>query len=159
MPRGGKREGAGRHPTLGFADRLTIGSECEHRQRLEAEAGLQAARDQLFGKSDYDEQIARLHAIPVSERKGFFDTCEGQDHAEEIEFARREMAGIDAHDPSQAPRVFRLRAPRPYGVRNRIEAEVAEWATERYGKRISTRLVKTCWDEFRSFQAVSRVED
>ena len=49
-------------------------------------------------------------------------------------------------------RAVRFEAPRPYGARRDIVAEVADFAAEKYGCTVTRRTVWSCWNEFKVFE-------
>jgi hypothetical protein len=104
---------------------------------------LKAAQDEYFSKSDYHEQAARVRASRGRDSEAL----------EDVEFARREMAGIDAADEADAPRLVSFRVSRPYGKKALIIDEVAAWATERFSKRVTAGLVRSAWNILRQVEA------
>ena len=175
MTRGGKRAGAGRRPgstILTWDQRLVLGGQCEHLWRDACAARLKAAEASLFARSDYREQIAALQTVPLDERASYsprhaphdpedddgdeegatdleYATYAAEAHADDIEGARKLMAGMSIDDPTPAPRLFEIRAARPYGVTRAIVKEAAAWASAQFHKPVSPRMAKTCWDAFR----------
>lgn len=162
MGRGGKRPGAGRKGVrLDNMSRLRIGSECERRWREEIAVALRRKRDALVGKSDYREQVANLRAtVPIEDRVDWHGTYAAEDHADDIEVARKQMAGMAPDDLEEAPRIFRVEATRPYRMSAQICREVSDWASTRYGLPVSPRYVKSCWAYFRATElAIAADED
>jgi hypothetical protein len=154
MPRGGKRIGAGRPFVLTWEQKVyVIGLECEEHWRVAVAAKLKAAQEAMYNKTDYDAQISRVQSISIADRQAWHSTIEAETHADDIQFARREMADMDPETPDEELKLWFDPPSRPYGVRAKIIAEVATWASERFGTAISKRLVTTCWAKLRSERA------
>jgi hypothetical protein len=156
---GGRRNGAGRHAVLTWEEWLEIGAECEGRFNAIWASNLQAAQDAYFAKSDYLSLIANVHQVPIPYRENWHSTCEAENHFDDVEGARKQMAGMDVASEESALRQLRFEAVRPYAVKSKIKADVAAWATGRYGKAISERLVQSCWDDIRSFKKQQDAEE
>lgn len=138
MPRGGQRRGAGRKPKMDALESLEVAVECGTRWRDIIDKRLESAQQRRLDKSDYVATQVKLRAVPIS-------SDEGLQLLEDVEFARREMAGIDADDETDPPRLITYTAPRPYGARAPIIREVAAWASARFAKPVSPRSVERAW--------------
>jgi hypothetical protein len=102
---------------------------------------------------EYASMVEEAHRVPVDERTGWSSTYAGQDHLEGIEEALRASQGIDLMSEQPAARAITLAVPRPYGARRRIEEDVATWATGKLGRKVSVRMVRSCWSELRQLKA------
>jgi hypothetical protein len=135
VPRGGRRPGAGRKSALDWLETLVVGAECQTRWRSIIDSRLNADIAAHFFRSDYHDAVARVRASRGKD----------QEALEDVEYSRREMSGMAPEDPSNAPRLVNFRASRPYGARAIIIREVAAWASNRFGRRITTRSVERAW--------------
>lgn len=141
MPRGGQRDGAGRPvgtAVLTAWEQIAVGTECQSRWREDYESRLARAQQEYLARSDYPEATARVRA---SLREGAIDP----DALDDVEFARREMGGVDAEDERDGPRVIHFAVPRPYGLRAAILRGVAAWASEKFEKPVSEGVVRSAW--------------
>jgi len=142
MPKGGRRPGAGRKPALDWLETLPVGAECQSRWREIIEGRLNAEIETHFAKSDYHDAVARVRASRGKDEEAL----------EDVEYSRREMAGMSPEDPHLAPRLVTFGVQRPYAARARIIREVAAWASDRFGRPISTRSVERAWKLVRSVE-------
>jgi hypothetical protein len=76
----------------------------------------------------------------------------GEAHRRKIEDAIRAIRRTPAFVREAPKRGFRLTAPRPSGVKDKIIAEVTAEFSQRLGLRLKPSFVRTCWDEYRAFQ-------
>lgn len=151
MPRGGKREGAGRKPVLDAWERLAVGAACEALWREAWAAAYREAVDRATAR--LRREWARAQAIPPETRAQWLRGQEGGDYIDDVDFARREDAGMaDADIDLEAPRLLRVRPPRPKGKRQGIVEQVAWQKTEALGRTVSARMATECWKEFRRVQ-------
>ena len=139
MGRGGRRPGAGRKPALDWLETLAIAGECQTKWREIIESRLNAEMETHFARSDYHDAAARVRG-------------KDGEALEDVEYSRREMAGMAPEDPRDAPRLVTFRVQRPYAVRAKIIGEVAAWASSRFGRPISTRSVDRAWKLARSVE-------
>ena len=150
MPRGGARRNAGRKPKLTDGERFTIGAKCESRQqeeyRLKAKAEIARARVNVA------KEWAKAKAVPVSQRKRWFDSEAGREHLEDVEFALREDQGISPDDPHEPIRLSRIETKRPKGPSAEIIREIANRESKNRKTYISEHMVERCWTEFRKLQ-------
>lgn len=138
MPRGGKRLGAGRPAGSSVLDEwevLEVAVECSRRWNADAAERLQGLMNAYFARSDYNVATKRFRA------SGFRDG----EALEDIEYARREMAGMAPENEAEAPKGVRFEVAQRYGLKKIIIAEVAAWATARFGKQVSPGIVKSAW--------------
>lgn len=149
MPRGGARSGAGRPSVLTAMEKLAVGAACERLWNEELNAREEAKIRARLGPV-YASLIDEQRAIPVAERAGYLDSLEAEERAEEIEEARRNIAAMEDDDYDEAPRLISVVVSRPYGKRDPIIQQVAAWASNRFGKRVSERQTRECWDLMRS---------
>jgi hypothetical protein len=133
MPRGGARSGAGRKPTLSFLEKVAIGSHCQQLWREESDQKLNAVLDAKYETANLEWRKAldaRAHGEPLS--------CY---HADDVEFALE-----DDHRRAS----WRKPVRRPKGKAQAIAKRVATIETAKRGKKVSLRMVETCWDLFRA---------
>lgn len=156
LSRGGPRPGAGRKPSLDILETLYVAGECAARWQALIHGRLEAEQQTHFGKSDYQATQAKLHAIPIAERLSFLSSEEGNQLLEDVEYSRREMAGLAPHDEADAPRLITFSVPRLYAARTSIIGDVAVWASARFGKPVSPRTVERAWKYLRSIQAFEK---
>jgi hypothetical protein len=159
MPRGGKRDGAGRPAKLTFFQRLTIGGECETRWRNLLEESIRAQLATLPGSAERKAAHAAAGEVPIEERRGWLSTYEGEDHLDDVQAALHTMNGIRDEDewPDEpAPRIFSFVPVRPYGKKIGIKDDVAAHFSATWGIRILRGTVTRCWDEFRAFELQTR---
>jgi hypothetical protein len=164
MPRGGKREGAGRPFLLTELQRLWVGSEFEKRWRDESVTRWQAGERR--GQRQLHEKWDALREVPVTLRR--FVTAEGDAllNAEEtlpfgdqdrVTDAQSDLAEV-RNLLGQIPRISRVYIRRPQGVQIRLPAEVAKVASKRFKRLVTPRMVKTCLDEFRALERRLRAD-
>lgn len=162
MPRGGRRAGSGPPRVLDDLERLEIYARCEDLWR-EAWQASEAKAMNLTPKTErkreargeYEAAMRDLDRIPILERRAWLDTFEAGNHRDVVEEYRRSDQGIDDADDTPAALIKTVKVPQPYGVRGPIMDRVAAEFSHRLGKTISTRQVRTCWEEVRS--ALNRV--
>lgn len=144
MPRGGPRPGAGR-PRRRLLDafyRLTIGDRCEQLWREAWQAALQA---RINAPSEYLKAVAKIQSIPLAGRRRLTP-----DQRDNIKFALRED---QRRVGRREKRLVTVTAPRPWGLRKPIIERVAREESKKCDRRITPRMVKSCWDESRIFWA------
>jgi hypothetical protein len=146
MPSGGSRPGAGRKPgpILSIPQQVWIGSECRSEYEKLASAFRRGQLDEYARKHEALAEIRRhqaeLQEIPVERRKSR-NNLRRDDLREDIAFAREELG-----EAGKLP--FVLRSFRPYGDRTEVMKRVAERATEKYGRPVSVRMVRSSWEWF-----------
>lgn len=137
--------------------KMDVGGECEVRWRAEVKVALEQAKAEHFSRSDYLKLVSDVQAIPVSERKAWLRSHSAADHFDDVEFSLLTASGTP--DEGIAPRFLTIQASRPYNRRKPIIAEVAAWASERYGATISIHTVERCWKFFRRVQTSIRDDE
>jgi hypothetical protein len=145
VKRGGKRFGAGRpvgSSVLDALEMIALAAECERRWHEDSQQRLVEQQAAYFARSDYDAATSRV-------RQALREGRRDAEAIEDVEFARREMAGIDADDAGDGPRVLQFWVAPKRGLRKQIEADAANWASSRFGKSITPRMVRTVWANFR----------
>jgi hypothetical protein len=151
MPRGGRREGAGRKPgtELDIDQYIWIGAEC--RQEYHALASEYREREINEHERRYDkegafDEIRRnqtyLRELPPERRRG---PHAGREQAQDdVQMALEEM--------SVAAPPLQLRPFRPYRIRPEVMRRVSVRASEKYGRAITPRMVRTCWEWLVQFE-------
>lgn len=153
---GGKRCGAGRRESLSFWERMHIGGLCEEKWRTMSEAAALSAYQAQPHIIDVQEEQNRLMMIPVHLRSSQTPLPDGLTVAETIEEVSQE---IDATLSSAgASRYVSIPIRRPQGAKESVLEEVFLFVSGIPGRRITKRMVKKCWDEFRSVQGWIRSE-
>ena len=142
MPRGGKRKGAGRKPQLEPLDRLRAGARCESLWREAFEAKLSEAIAAATENVQNEHRTAQR--VPISKRKDWIKSEEGQIHIEDVEDALWLDQGLS--DESRPSRLIQVKAKRPKGIWSGIFATVAE------AEGIPPRMAESCLKEFRMSQ-------
>ena len=144
---GGKRSRAGRKPSLSFWERMHIGGLCEEKWRAMSEAAALSAFQAQPHIIDVQEEQNRLVTIPVKLRSSQRPLHDGLTVAETIEEVSQE---IDATLSSVgSSRYVSIPIRRPQGAKENVLNEVVRGMPSR---GITKRMVKKCWDEFRSLQ-------
>lgn len=146
--RGGKRPGAGRPPKGAPEIRLAIGLEVDVELRVAVEKQRKRAIDSLLGRKrvnggsvDLFEKWRLLQSIPVNERHQWLlkEEVEG----EFLDDTRDNIAAlISSYEPD--------RLKRPYGFAQESISIVAKRWSEKLGREVTRRFVKTCHNEYRS---------
>ena len=130
MPRGGRREGAGRRPLLDPNARFRVGALCERLWRRAIEENLNREID------------AATRNVQAEFRLAYRESGEERLDPDDLSDALCLDQGIgDEETPSP---LFHVKAKRPRGVLSAIIAKIAK------AEGISQRMVETCWKEFRS---------
>lgn len=134
---------------------MEIGSFCEAKWSAISEAAAWSEYESQPYIVDIREEQRRLSAIPVKLRIDPNSSPDGKS-SELLTVAERidEVShGIDAVLESEsASRYSSTPVRRPQGAKKDILEEVAE------SKKITKRMVKKCWDEFRSVQERLKLE-
>ena len=136
MPRGGRREGAGRKPGSTVLDprtRCRIGADAS-RAWHEACAEARRARNKLPALVDIEEQRKVALNIPVSKRKEWTASPICKTYTADMEVERE---ALKAHRISVSP---------PPGGKTRIYKDLAEKWSEKLGRDVSARMVRSCWE-------------
>src|SRR3954453_1737008 len=150
MPRGGKRFGAGRKtgPTLTWDERMWIGGECAHiyREARPHDKAIHLQVQRLAQRSaplrGILDKYELLKALPLEQRKR--RRHEQRDEwVEDVRAMRDEMGG----DRITLPGI------RPQRNRPAVLKKVAESASVRFSRRVTARMVRTCWQEFNHLQS------
>lgn len=145
MPRGGRRNGAGRSSKLDFWERLEVGAACERRFRALWKKNIDADWESRPG-------VDRLHYLQARFRKAAPASKARGDLSIQIENLIRRMKRIPSF-VAKVGRGFTKAGPRPKGVKSEICRSVAaefcaKWDRDDLGPRYAQR----CWDEFRAVQ-------
>lgn len=152
MPRGGKREGAGRPPKRGWWDELVIGQTCEVLWREAVKEAFGERKKRKFSEeSELQTLWDSFKAIPVSQRSAWLRSEGYEDHKGDVEAWLHKLGATDFNEATgsykgKAPRGITLSTKPPKGTRARIIAEVAH----RYG--ISTDTANRLWKAYRRFE-------
>jgi hypothetical protein len=153
---GGKRSGAGRKPSLSFWERMRIGGLCEEKWRATSEAAALSAFQAQPHIIDVQEEQNRLMKIPVKLRGSQKPLPDGLTVAETIEEVSQEIDAILSS--AGASRYVSIPIRRPQGAKEGVLEEVFVLVSGIPSQKISKRMVKKCWDEFRSVEARIRSE-
>lgn len=159
MPRGGKREGAGRNATLDYNQSLTIALMVEKSRTVILNEMMKHAIAKHLPSQDGIRKISHYKALGAETFDG--DQTKRQKAYEISHLDLNKLEGfseeiIDAADNLKLRRKYlednpqkqRLRIPRLYGKNKDIYLEVSDKATVKFGKRISPRMVETCWKNY-----------
>ena len=149
--RGGKRQGAGRKPTLSELDRLAVGAEANSRIWRATEAWVRARVEAKHERYNLKEKSTRVRSIPLPERKRWSQHSEDDGStAGDAVYDVRDAIGAWMRDGSKKVIVSPGRAG--YGLRREIITAVsADWSRKR-GRSISPRLVERCLEEYRAIE-------
>lgn len=150
MPRGGRREGAGRPPRLDELERLAIGANCERKFQDIWEERISQDHEAKPLVQHLRQLQAQLRQAFMSEGVVFLSSAEGQELRGEIEQAVREIRRTP--DWAETNHMFDLTAPRPKGLRPVIIAEVALESPAWLGARVPEWMIDECWKEYRRFR-------
>lgn len=153
VPKGGARAGSGRKPVLGYLEQLDVGAEYERRWSRAKQAREDKALAAVYAATEYPCLVSNAEAIPLDERADWIASYEGEDHRDDVEGVLREMQGIDAMSDQTPSRLRTITVARPYGLRAEIERDVAAWATERFDRPVSVRMVRSCRTAIRQQRA------
>jgi hypothetical protein len=149
MPRGGPRPGSGRKAVLPPEAQLWVGVRCEKLQRDLAETALRSDIDEstYFVREEWDG----AKRVPASERKQWTQD-NYETHKYDVTEGLRQDQGLgDTDEPTRVQRFVKKRPKGQKGesLRNKIIAQVAGEATDRFGVKVSVHMVDKCWKEFR----------
>jgi hypothetical protein len=137
MASGGSRKGAGRKPSLTVWERVIVGQKCESLFLEELQKSKYSAiKTATFHVADEHEEAKKLS---LSERKAR-NTQESARHSYSVDLAVQEDQKTG---DAPAGRMRRLNPKRPYGVRIKILAEIANEFS------VSEGTVDKCWKECR----------
>lgn len=176
---GGRRSNAGRKPVLTAHERLLIGGVCEKRWRDEygEDSWLSAiiteaihARVLSFGprpdwidpeedEADAREDLSDHPAIMVERLLEQAKDVPKEKRAawcQKILPKNREALArlLEQLKVNEAPKA----ATRPYGMKRKIVSDIATWATVRFEKQVTERMVVTCWARYRKFSQLDSPE-
>ena len=142
---GGKLPGAGRKPTLSPTKRLEIGGEVERRIEQAALARLHAKIEARNDRFNLREKRARLNSIPVAERlRRRSINPNWADDDDTVLDIRDNLTALYASSKVEVS-AHQLR----YGLRSKIIAAVARKWSKRMRRKIATRLVERCLEDYR----------
>ena len=158
---GGQRLNAGRKQSLSFKARMEIGSLCEAKwSAMSAAATWSEYKSQPY-INDIREEQGRLNAIPAklrSDQKSSPDSksTELLTVTETIDEVSKE---IDAILQSEgASRFSSTKVRRPQSAKEALLEEVVKSIGGITRRKITKRMVKKCWDEFRFVQERLKLE-
>ena len=152
---GGRRDRAGRKQSLSFGARMEIGSLCEEKWCAKSEAAAWSEYESRPYISDIREEQNRLNAIPVKSRSDKNTSPDSKSTEllsvpERIDEVSQEIDAI--LKDNGASRFASIPVRRLQGVKEGLLGEVAESIGRIAGNKITKRMVKKCWDEFRAVQ-------
>jgi hypothetical protein len=158
---GGRRPNSGRKQSLSFAERMEIGSLCEAKWSAMSEASSLSDYESQPHINDVREEQSRLNIIPVKSRSDQQSLPESKSTelltvTETIDEVSQEIDAL--LEAAVASRFSSNPIRRPQGVKEGLLEEVVESIGSIAGKKITKRMVKKCWDEFRSVQTRIRSE-
>lgn len=131
-------------------ERMMLGADCECRFNRLAAAKLKAAvASALDRRTEYDAMIDEIRSLPIDDRKEWLATEAASDHRDDVEGIMRTQHRLPDDYDGPVSRGIHVQVTKPYGVRKTIVCEVARAATDTWGRPVSPRLVRECWDEFR----------
>jgi hypothetical protein len=156
---GGRRFRAGRKQSLSFEARMVIGSLCEEKWSAKSEAAARLEHRSGPYISDIREEQNRLNIIPVKSRsdKNSSPKCKSTELLsvpETIDEVSQEIEAI--LKDNGALRFSSTPVRRPQGAKEGLLEEVVDSMITR--QAITKRMVKKCWDEFRSVQERLKLE-
>lgn len=153
MPRGGKRPGAGRNHKLDLCERIWIATEYIERWNALAQKQASERIDARYARWEVADDLATMNEVPPGEPRRLM--CELADREPDTwpddvsdivrdgaEALRNRKTNLAKKRPVESVRT-------PQGARERIEAEVAVVASERYGISITSDYVRRCIEEHR----------
>ena len=159
---GGKRDGAGRKPTLTDEKRLSIGAMCEDLQRLSSKAATdERLRARLAKHTSYQHIEAawsELNAIPIELRRAVTSGHEADDlQVEDGQLAVGEIKAYldgdpdDDNGPDAMGRVHSTQKARGLST-----AKIMQQVRERLldeGLDVPISTVQRCWTEFKKISS------
>ena len=133
---------------------MKIGSLCEVKWSEMSEAAAWSAYENQPYVHDIREEQARLNAIPIKLRSDGRASERGSaDDLSVTETINEVSQEIDiVLKDNEASRFSSIQPRRPQGEKERLLQEIAGSFGALEGQPITKRMVKTCWDEFRSVQ-------
>jgi hypothetical protein len=138
MPRGGRREGAGRKPALDFFETLRVGGLCEERWRQDIQARLTKQQRQFVEEDTALQDFwDKVNAKSQAERKAWLASTEASEHSKSVD--------EELHSRGQG-RFVSFRVSAPYGKRKTIIECVAR------ANGLTHRCVEEAWKQFRAFE-------
>lgn len=157
---GGKRAGAGAPRLVDYFERIAIGAEVENKlnevahseatQRIKKKRLNFAIKSQKVGRADAVKLLSRIEEIHAelvmlgpSERQRETKLAV-RDESERIGDVRENIAATGGA-------FFSEPLMRPKGSRGKIIAQVAEWASKNYARKIKPSFVEDCLKEYRAF--------
>ena len=150
MPRGGRRDGAGRKDKLGALVRLEIGARCFALFR----AARPSTNEHDDAWSELDNLFDHLHSIPVADRAEWKRSEDADGLFYDIETERSEILNTLV-DPDPAPGMKRQHK-RPYAVWDGIFSSVSDEFTMQLGVTVTPRTVRQCRDKYRKDLKISQ---
>ena len=152
MPRGGVRIGAGRPTALDSIEIMMVAAEYSTRWAAEVEL-----RTAPTLPDEFRLLTDRVRSVPVEDRLGFARraTFEAQDYFDDLDSETNDRAAKLGTTQRRARYFSKPASVRPYGVKKKLEQEVAAWATDLLGKPVSARRVRACHELICAAQADS----
>ena len=141
MPRGGKREGAGRLPgssKLSYGEKMSLGGECEKRTRDIIKDNIERTLAEINKNVRAEHRVAQ--SIPVADRKEWLASDKYKAHQEEVRYAlevTKQFLPPEIKSQSPNPEIPRaiieeigdaiisIPIKRPYGYRKKIVKQIA----------------------------------
>lgn len=147
--RGGRRTGSGRPLKIEIMARLWIGARCENLFRAEWDARIENSQDNLKSATDIEMLWAQARSIPLAHRECWHVSDDAKLYRADVEIERADLKNLYGRAKP---------VKRPYGVHEKIIAQVIDESEERYGQAFKASFIRDCWDEFRSFEKSIRPE-
>lgn len=154
MPCGGARPGSGPKQKLSYEQRLFVAFAIQRRKHLLNLCHRKQVLARLMPERRMTE-LPHVKTLPIPYRKEANAQSELDDEYMNLELPD---AILDAADNIKERRKYLdeepgrrfVRIPRLYAYREKLFQRVAKWASKRFGRPISPRMVETCWDEYRT---------
>jgi hypothetical protein len=149
---GGKRFNSGRKQSLSFAARMKIGSLCEAKWLAMSTAAAWSEYENQTYINDIREEQSRLNAnwVKLRGQNSLPDSPKSTELLTVTETIDEVSQEIDAIlNSAGASRVSSITVRRPQGAKENLLKNVVQSLGSR---KITKRMVKKCWDEFRSVQ-------
>jgi len=126
----------GRKPVLTLFEKWAVGGECERLWQALAEQQTMATHRAQPHLRDVKKIQSEFASVPVASRSS-------RVWRDAVRQASSEIAEIFSDVETQP-----IRVKRPYGKRIEILDAAIEWCAATYGKTISRRRARDCWDTF-----------
>ena len=159
---GGTRDGAGRRPTLSFAQRVLLGTVIERRLQRKTLFQLRQKVRARYADDELETLWAQLRKIPVADRlklKAQWKERHGDkpyDLALDSGLIGKLISDVHAEIEKgglQGQRVFLGPKKTPDGIRKQVLGDLARAATRLWKKPVSARLAEKCLEEVRAITA------